>query len=64
MLCGEFIGHIFGEEKQLEFLPWIKKHILLVPAVGFDFMTSQLLIGGFHTKVNLNHLVTEDWSPL
>ena len=35
LLGGELIRNMFGQVKPLEFLPWIKSPILLMPAVGF-----------------------------
>ena len=46
LLGGESIRNIFGQGKPLEFLPWIKNPILLIPAVGFEPTTSQSLSGG------------------
>ena len=37
----EWIGNIFGQEKPLEFLPWMKNPNLIMPAVEFKPMTSQ-----------------------
>ena len=33
--------NIFGQEKPLEFLPWIKTPNLLMPAVGFELPVTQ-----------------------
>ena len=46
LLGGESFRNIFGQGKPLEFLPWIKNPILLMPAVGFEPTTSLSLSGG------------------
>ena len=49
LLGGEWIRNIFGQGKPLEFLPWIKNLILLMPEVGFEPTTSQSLSGDVNT---------------
>ena len=58
-----WIRNIFGQGKPLEFLPWIKNLILLMPAVGLKPSTSQSLSGGVIPRLahHLNHSATEHW---
>ena len=49
VLGEELVRNIFDQGKLLEFLPWIKNPILLMPAVRFEPTTSQSLSGGDNT---------------
>ena len=55
------IRNIFSQGKPLEFLPWVKKPVLLMPAVGFEPTILLSLSGGVNTLVSPppNHLATE-----
>ena len=49
LLGGESFRNMFGQEKNHWNFPWIKNHILLMLALGFEPTTSQSFNGGVNT---------------